>query len=57
VVERLLRERRKAIGIAILGMPLGSPGMENPFHETYKVILFGDNGQSVFARCRGAEEI
>ena len=52
-----MRERRKAIGIAILGMPLGSPGMENPFHETYKVILFRDNGQSVFARCRGAEEI
>jgi hypothetical protein len=57
VVERLLRGRPKAKGIAVPGMPLGSPGMENPFNETYEVILFGDNGQSVFARCRGAEEI
>jgi hypothetical protein len=38
-------------------MPLGSPGMENPLHEAYDVILFGDNGQSVFARCRRTEEI
>ena len=57
VVERLLRERPKAKGVAVPGMPLGSPGMENPLHETYEVILFGDNGQSVFARCRGTEEI
>jgi len=57
VVERLLRERPKAKGIAVPGMPLGSPGMENPLQETYEVILFGDDGQGVFARCRGAEEI
>jgi hypothetical protein len=57
VVERLLRERPKAEGVAVPGMPLGSPGMENPLHEAYDVILFGDNGQSVFARCRRTEEI
>ena len=57
VVERLLRERPKAKGIAVPGMPLGSPGMESPLHENYEVILFGENGQSVFARCRSAEEI
>jgi hypothetical protein len=56
VVERLLRERPKAKGVAVPGMPLGAPGMENPLHETYEVILFGDNGQSVFVRCRGTEE-
>ena len=57
VVERLLHERPKAKGIAVPGMPLGSPGMENSLQETYAVILFGDGGQSVFARCRGMEEI
>ena len=57
VVERLLRERPKAKGVGVPGMPLGSPGMENPLHEAYGVILFGDDGQSVFARCRGPEEI
>lgn len=57
VVERLLRERPKAKGVAVPGMPLGSPGMENPLHEAYEVILFDKNGQSVFARCRGTEEI
>ena len=57
VVERLLRERPKARGIAVPGMPLGSPGMENPSQTTYAVILFGDGGQSIFARCRGMEEI
>lgn len=57
VIERLLRERPKAKGVAVPGMPLGSPGMENPLHETYEVILFGENEQSVFARCRGTEEI
>ena len=57
VVKRLLHERPKAKGIAVPGMPLGSPGMENPLHEAYDVVLFGDNGQSVFARCRGTEEI
>lgn len=57
VVERLLRERPNAKGVAVPGMPLGSPGMENPLHEAYEVVLFDENGQSVFARCRGAQEI
>lgn len=57
VIERLLRERPKAKGIAVPGMPLGSPGMENLLHEAYEVILFGENGQSVYVRCRGTEEI
>lgn len=29
-VARLLKERPKAIGLAVPGMPLGSPGMETP---------------------------
>lgn len=57
VIERLLRERPKAKGVAVPGMPSGSPGMENIIHETYDVILFGDDGQSAFAHCRGDKEI
>ena len=57
VVERLLCERPKAKGVAVPGCRSACRELENPFHETYEVTLFGDNGQSAFARCRGAEEI
>lgn len=57
VIERLLRERPKAKGLGVPGMPLGSPGMEHPAPEVYEVILFGESGQSVFARCRDINEI
>ena len=48
-VERLLRERPKDIkGIAVAGMPTGSPGMETPDRtkEPFDVIAFGANGQT-----------
>lgn len=48
-VDRLLRERPKDIkGIAVAGMPTGSPGMETPggSKEPFDVIAFGANGQS-----------
>ncbi len=50
-IKRLLDERPAAIGLAVAGMPLGSPGMEQPdgFTEAYDVILFGKDGTSVFA--------
>ena len=57
VIERPLRERPRAKGLGVPGMPLGSRGMEHPVPEAYKVILFGESGQSVFARCRGINEI
>jgi hypothetical protein len=43
-VERLLRERPKALGIVLPGMPLGSPGMEAPNRaaEKYKTLLLLD---------------
>ncbi|HEX8215294.1 MAG TPA: DUF411 domain-containing protein [Allosphingosinicella sp.] len=51
-VARLLRERPKAIkGIAVAGMPLGSPGMEVPdgTKQPFQVIAFFDDGRtSVF---------
>lgn len=44
-VRRLLKEKPKAKGIAVPGMPMGSPGMEQgPRKDTYWVYLFDDKG-------------
>jgi hypothetical protein len=38
-------------GIAVAGMPIGSPGMEGPHPEPYNVLSFDHAGRSaVFAR-------
>ena len=53
VVRRLLREKPKIAGIAVPGMPPGSPGMESPNPQAYDVIAFDAAGKtSVFARVR-----
>lgn len=50
-VARMLDTRPDIRGIAVPGMPLGSPGMESPTPEPYEVIAFGADGKmSVFAR-------
>lgn len=55
-IQKLLAERPLATGLAVPGMPIGSPGMEveggDP--DTYSVILFGPTGQRIFGRYRGA---
>ncbi len=45
-VKRLLTERPPAKGLAVPGMPMGSPGMEmaDMAPETFEVILFGPEG-------------
>ena len=50
-VERLLSERPEARGLAVPGMPTGSPGMEMPgvSPDSYEVILFDDKKNQVFA--------
>jgi hypothetical protein len=48
-IRRLLSERPAARGLAVPGMPSGAPGMDGP-PERYAVVLFGDGGQSVYAR-------
>lgn len=55
-IKRLLAERPHGTGLAVPGMPAGSPGMEVEGREpdTYDVILFGPSGRSVFVRYRGA---
>ena len=52
LIDRLLRERPSAAGLAVPGMPAGSPGMELPGQksEPYQVLLFDRSGKSsVFA--------
>jgi hypothetical protein len=43
-VARLLRERPKALGLTVPGMPLGSPGMEQPggASEHFETLLLLD---------------
>lgn len=51
-VQRLLREKPDAIGLAVPGMPIGSPGMEIPGRapERYDVLLVHKDGStSVYA--------
>ncbi|WP_129792344.1 DUF411 domain-containing protein [Sphingosinicella sp. CPCC 101087] len=51
-IRRLLAERPEAAGIAVPGMPIGSPGMEQgDARQPYSTILFDRNGRrEVFAR-------
>jgi hypothetical protein len=50
-IKRLLEEKPKAIGIAVPGMPIGSPGMEQGGRkDPYQVVLFHDGGNRVFAK-------
>lgn len=43
-IKRLLAERPQARGLAVPGMPHGSPGMESPTPQPYSVNLVGDDG-------------
>jgi hypothetical protein len=52
LIKRFLRERPKALGLAVPGMPLGSPGMEmGGRKQPYDVVLFEKTGKTrVYAR-------
>lgn len=52
-VKRALAQRGRGVrGLAVAGMPLGSPGMEIPGAkgQRYEVVAFGAGGRRVFAR-------
>jgi hypothetical protein len=56
-VKRLLKERPRVEGIAVAGMPTGSPGMEVPgtAPHPYHVVAFDKSGQiTVFASYEGS---
>jgi hypothetical protein len=51
-VQRLLKERPAIVGLAVPGMPIGSPGMERPGRKAqpFDVLAFDKDGQTrVFA--------
>ena len=51
LISRLLKEKPKVLGLAVPGMPVGSPGMEGRTKEPYDVVTFDAAGKStVFAR-------
>ncbi len=47
-IQRLLREKPKAIGLTVPGMPVGSPGMDGPAYkgrkDPYDVLLIQPHG-------------
>ncbi len=50
VIKQLIEERPEAAGLAVPGMPIGSPGMEGPNPEEYDVLAFQKDGKrSVYA--------
>jgi hypothetical protein len=56
-VRRLLEQRPTAIGLAVPGMPAGSPGMEGGTPQRYDVVLFGKSGRQPFMHFVGAESV
>ncbi len=58
-VNRLLAERPKVRGLAVPGMPIGSPGMEVAGREPqeYDVLAFGNGSNTVFMEFKGGEAL
>ena len=56
-IKRLIKEAPDAVGLAVPGMPLGSPGMDGPDYggqrDPYDVLLVGHDGRTrVFSSYR-----
>lgn len=54
-IQRLLKEKPQALGLAVPGMPIGSPGMDGPAYggrrDRYEVLLVLKDGSTrVFRR-------
>jgi hypothetical protein len=51
-IQRMLKEKPAIAGIAVAGMPLGSPGMEEgAMKQPFSTIAFSKDGKrTVFAR-------
>jgi hypothetical protein len=56
-IRRLLAERPALTGLAVPGMPAGSPGMPSDRPETYEVLAFTrDGARKLFMRMRREEQ-
>jgi hypothetical protein len=56
-LKRFLAEKPTATGLAVPGMPIGSPGMEGGTPEPYEVVLFGPAGRRSYMRFVGEKVI
>ena len=49
-IQRLLRDKPKALGLSVPRMPIGSPGMDGPEYggrkDPYDVLLVGQDGNA-----------
>jgi hypothetical protein len=51
LIYKLLKEKPQIVGLAVPGMPAGSPGMEGGKPEPYEVLTFDRNGRTtVYAK-------
>jgi hypothetical protein len=56
-MKRILRERPKAVGLAVPGMPVGSPGMDGAIYKGRKdpydvLLILQDQSTSVYQSYR-----
>ena len=50
VIRQMLKQKPKIVGLAVPGMPMGSPGMEGPRRDKYDVLTFDKAGKTtIFA--------
>jgi hypothetical protein len=56
-LTRFLSEKPNASGLAVRGMPLGSPGMEGGKPEPYDVVMFGPSERRTYMRFLGERAI
>lgn len=54
-IRQLLEKRPAAVGLAVPGMPAGSPGMEGGTPQKYDVVLFGTSGRRSFMQFIGTK--
>jgi hypothetical protein len=54
VIDRLLRDRPSIVGVAVPGMPAGSPGMEVPgqLPARYQILAFDRSGRTTIIDSR-----
>jgi hypothetical protein len=46
LIQRMLDEKPDIRGLAVPGMPMGSPGMEGPHKDEYDVLAIGKDGRT-----------
>jgi hypothetical protein len=53
VIKQMLKQKPKIVGLAVPGMPIGSPGMEVGPPEKYDILTFDKTGKTTVFASRG----